>query len=222
MSARAGRDSYVLRSKVQESMQDPEGMDGQDDVVTRRNDLALRAIPIVQYVATRAKRGGIGFRGKVVSFAESSISEKDLFHEGLVSVLENAHKYDPRKSFLTFVKVYCLYGMTAASHTAPVSITRYGWRKNRHLSSVDLADCGGLATPIPDPEEATIERLTSAYIKDRMAALPPKQRDIIERYYFQEQSWPRIAAEYGCSHQAVQQLAAKARKSLEKGLEGLV
>lgn len=65
-----------------------------------------------------------------------------------------------------------------------------------------------------DPASDADRELTAAVM-----SLPPRLREAVLLYYYQEMSMPEIAAALGVSHQAVSDRIARAKKLLRTELE---
>lgn len=72
----------------------------------------------------------------------------------------------------------------------------------------------------PDPEAAVEERRTLERLRDAIGRLPDQQRALVERHYFHEERFDRIAESLGVSKSWASRLHAQAIADLGRSLRG--
>ncbi len=110
------------------------------------------------------------------------LNEEDAFdacQESLVKVLRNLDRYDPERSFSTWV-----FGI--ARNTC---IDEYRRRKRRAWD--EPGDVVDEAAPSPLQDVVRLQRAT--ILEDALVALPPMYREILVLYHFEHRKYTEIA-----------------------------
>jgi RNA polymerase sigma factor FliA len=96
----------------------------------------------------------------------------------------------------------------------------------RHAGALCVAlvaaggDMAGAADPQEDPEQAAIRSTQAAALRAAVSRLPAEQRALIERHYFEDEPFDRIAADLGISRSWASRLHAQAVDALGTTLAG--
>jgi RNA polymerase sigma-70 factor (ECF subfamily) len=110
------------------------------------------------------------------------LNEEDAFdacQESLVKVLRNLHRYDPERSFSTWV-----FGI--ARNTC---IDEYRRRKRRAWDEPgDVVD-----ETSPSPLTAVVKTQRGEILEDALGSLPPMYREILVLYHFEHRKYTEIA-----------------------------
>jgi len=158
----------------------------------------------VSAVVRRILRG----RGQPAGSAEVDDITENVF----VALLERdaalLRRYDPAHPLRTYVAVVA---RTAA----------HRWLRRRRPQA-DLPDGAwrdGLANPARTPHpEATSRREVHQLVRGELEALGPRDRDVLERFYYEGQSYGAIAEALGLSVNSVGATLTRARARLARAL----
>jgi RNA polymerase sigma factor FliA len=96
----------------------------------------------------------------------------------------------------------------------------------RHAGALAVAlvaacgDMAGAADPQEDPEQAAIRATQAAALRAAVIRLPVEQRALVERHYFEDEQFDKIAADLGISRSWASRLHAQAMDTLAEALKG--
>ena len=123
----------------------------------------------------------------------------ELAHEAFVRFLaaDNRPAIDNQRAFL-----YRIAENLAVDH----------FRKRSPLDGarVDIADCVDLATETPSPERYAVARQQVEQLRQAIAELPPRCREVFLRHKFDGLPQKSLAAEYGVTLNAIEKLLVRA------------
>lgn len=131
----------------------------------------------------------------------------DVVQETLVSVHRARHTWDPRRPFAPW-----FYAI--ASHRL-VDV----WRREKRVAGREFGqDVLEAAAPVPDARP--FEEVDLGAVRAALAALPPRQRDIVEGLKLRDESVRSLASRHGMSESAVKVMAHRGYRRLRKLLGG--
>ncbi len=125
----------------------------------------------------------------------------DVVQETLVSVHKARHTWDPARPLAPW-----FYAI--ASHRF-VDV----WRRERRVSAREQGQ-DTLEAPAPDARAGEWDEVNMAAVRDALAALPPRQRDIVEGLKLRDESVRGLAARHQMSESAVKVMAHRGYKKL--------
>jgi RNA polymerase sigma-70 factor (ECF subfamily) len=131
----------------------------------------------------------------------------DVVQETLVSVHRARHTWDPARPFAPW------FYAIASHRTVDV------WRRERRVSSREEGR-DVLETPSPVTEAGEYDEVDMVAVRAALAALPARQRDIVEGLKLRDESVRHLAARHGMSESAVKVMAHRGYKKLRKLLGG--
>jgi RNA polymerase sigma-70 factor (ECF subfamily) len=158
--------------------------------------------------------------GRIPAELQGLLRPEDLLHQTLVRVAQAIGSYETRHA-----GAFRGWLDTIADNLLKDAVKRRRRERRAPEPSLDnrAPDESSMAamveriaqdgsTPVGQAQRReSIRRMQAA-----LAALPADQRDIVERYYLQGQSYERIAAETGRSKDAVRGIGYRARKNLRE------
>jgi RNA polymerase sigma-70 factor, ECF subfamily len=103
---------------------------------------------------------------------------RDAAQESLVKVLRNLHRYDPNRSFSTWV-----FGITRNT-----CIDEHRRRKRRGFN-----EPGDVVDPSPSPLQEVSRAERAERLKQALQTLPPLYRDVLVLYHFEHLKYNEIA-----------------------------
>ena len=140
---------------------------------------------------------------------ENPQDREDCLAEVQRKLWETRMQYDPeRSSPAVWVTVLCRN--TAFDHLR---------RRKRQSGSAEELDPAH-PDPTPGPEEQVIQKERIQILQQALAALSPKDRNLVYRKYYYLQSTARMAAELGLTERAVEGRLYRIRQKLQKQLGG--
>lgn len=127
----------------------------------------------------------------------------DVVQETLMSVHRARHTWNPARPFAPW-----FYAI--AAHRA-VDVYRRERRIRRHESGDDTLEAAAMPS---GPGDASIDDVDMRAVHAALAALPPRQRDIVEGLKLRDESVKGLAARHGMSETAVKVMAHRGYKRL--------
>jgi len=168
------------------------------------------------------------------------LDPQDLDGAGYLALCQAAHRFDPRRK--TDFKTYAIATIRGAmleylrrEDWVPRKVRareRAAQRRGEEfplvrtcsleelLEAADLTLADTVAGP-ERTEEPALHRLTAARIAAALGELPPRQREIVRRHFWQDQSYRAIAAAVGRAESTVCLDLARARVALRRALVDL-
>lgn len=128
----------------------------------------------------------------------------DVVQETLLSVHRARHTWNP-------VRPFAPWFYAIASHRA-VDVYRRERRVARHESGHDALET--TASSVPQAAASLAEDVDMRAVHAALAALPPRQRDIVEGLKLRDESVKGLAARHGMSETAVKVMAHRGYKRL--------
>ncbi|MDO5041412.1 MAG: sigma-70 family RNA polymerase sigma factor [Peptoniphilus sp.] len=114
----------------------------------------------------------------------------DLLQDGIVVVLECVDMYDPERGyFLGFVKSYLKFYF--------LKTFKYLLMDEEHISSVEEETWEEFVSDDEDMEQMLLREEFSGEIKEALALLTKRQREVVVMYYFLDMSLIDIATSLG-------------------------
>ncbi len=89
------------------------------------------------------------------------------------------------------------------------------------VSAEDEGLAGGLADPAPRPDEALIAAERLGYLRDAIAELPDRLRQVVTAYYLQQRPLTEIAAQLGVTQSRASQLRGEGLDLMREALQAL-
>ncbi len=161
-------------------------------------------------------------------YAVPGMERDDLVSWGLLGLVHAARVWDPARGAFSTIACRAIEWMLRRG------AAREG-RANRVAASVSLDDflaseeADGQHARFADRLEAAqdverdhLEGVAQAAVRSAIAALPPLERRLIERHFFEEVPIARIAAELGVSRQSLAERQRKALRQLRTTLDASV
>lgn len=132
-------------------------------------------------------------------------SAEDAAQETFLRAYKNLHRYDPRRSFATWL-------LSIAAHYCIDRLRR------KRLSTVSVDDEAYAWRPPVDPalspEASLIRRQQQARVRQLLETLPAKDRAVVILYYWHDCSYQEIAETLSLSVSAVKSRLFRARRAL--------
>lgn len=127
----------------------------------------------------------------------------DVVQETLLAVHRARHTYDARRPFAPWFYAIAMNRLID------------GVRRERRIASREVA---GDLLPEPAPSQASAEHLDVDAIRAAVAALPTRQREVIEALKFKDQSVREVAGRLRMSESAVKVTAHRGYRLLKRVL----
>ena len=145
---------------------------------------------------------------------------EDLYQDACVLVIEAVRDYEEEKGvpFLGFAKSRVYFGIhnMVRKDVFTLSLDQpYGDGDGKSLLDQLVDESEGM-------DDYLIRKEVSRLIRSALENLTPKQRDVIEGYYFEEKLLKDMALDRGVHYKAVLKLKGKAMEKLRKELEGSI
>lgn len=166
-----------------------------------------------------ATRGDIGAFEEIVrrhqrtawniayQFLGRSENAKDIVQDAFLKIFDAAPRYQPKALFKTYL--YCIVSRLCLDQA----------RKNQ------LAYPGNLpekCDPQPSADERLLTQERDRMLRTALDALPPNQRMAVILKFYEELGYREIAQALQITEKAVERLLARARDSLQAGLQDLI
>lgn len=134
---------------------------------------------------------------------------EDVAQEAFVRAYRNLHRYDPERSFRTWL----------LSITSNHCIDRLRRRRVAWLSIDEpLPPHPALNSDAPDPEETAVQGERAQLVQSLLAQLPPDYRLVVIFRYWYDLSYTEIAEVTGTTESAVKSRLFRARRALAEML----
>ncbi len=158
--------------------------------------------------------------GRIPAELQGLLRPEDLLHQTLVRVAQAIGSYEPRHA-----GAFRGWLDTIADNLLKDAAKR----RRRERRAADLP--AGPRAPDESSMAAMVERIAKdsstpvgqaqrresiRLMQAALAALPAEQREVVERYYLQGQSYEQIAAETGRTKDAIRGIGYRARKNLRE------
>jgi len=148
---------------------------------------------------------------------EHLVAADDILHQAMVQAAQGIRKYEPRHegAFLSWLK------------TIANNLIRDAQRKKRRERRAPALDGHGQGSSWAAMVESIADEGSTASVKTQqhdnarrlraaVAALPDEYRQVIERYYLQDQSLDEIAQAMGGTKGSIRAMCYRARKRLRE------
>lgn len=148
---------------------------------------------------------------------EHLVAADDILHQAMVQAAQGIHRFEPRHegAFLAWLK-------TIADNL--IRDVQRKKRRERRAPSQEAHDQGSswaalvekIAGEGSTPSVKTQQYDNARRLRVALTALPDEYRQVIERYYLEEQSLDEIATVLGCTKGSVRAMCYRARKRLRE------
>lgn len=141
----------------------------------------------------------------VLVFVPHRTDARDIVQETAVALWKHFRDYDPERSFANW-----------ACGFARIEIRRFLRRMHRRAA---LSETAAEAMLVADEVAAETHEQRERHLAECMAQLPPRQRRLVEGYYFEEAEVASLAREHGHTVEAVYKALQRIRRVLLDCLE---
>jgi RNA polymerase sigma-70 factor (ECF subfamily) len=142
--------------------------------------------------------------GFLVRMCRDRSQAEDLFQETFLRVQSRAHQFKPGRRFKSW-----LYAI--AAHLAVDHQRRSRWRS---WFSLDDAPMQNMSDHRPDPSQAAASEDRKRQVRAALDRLPARQKATLVLAYFEDLTYPEVAATMGCSVGTVKTQVSRALHTL--------